>query len=79
MKRTKIPALLLSLLLSSQVFAGDKEKERELRQAAIIDDIEAMEQLLDEGVAVDAANIKGKTALMMAVENGNMDTIVLLL
>jgi len=35
--------------------------------------------MLDKGVPVDSANELGKNALMMAVENDNFDTVVLLL
>ncbi|HIE53972.1 MAG TPA: ankyrin repeat domain-containing protein, partial [Chromatiaceae bacterium] len=75
--------LLLGILLSLgpiAVLAADKaELGRELRLAAAIDDVETMEKLLDQGADVNAANKYGKTALMMAAENGNLAAVSLLL
>ena len=73
-------AFLLAALLACQLaFAGDTEREKELRIAASIGDTETVGQLLDQGVPVDTANQFGKTALMMAVEGDNLDTVALLL
>jgi ankyrin repeat protein len=67
-------SLLFTLLtISLSCLAADQaELNRELRNAASVDDDEALVLLLDAGADVDAANQFGKTALMNAVENGNI-------
>ena len=74
-------SLLFTLLaFSLTVVADDSERlNRDLRIAASIDDDEAIARLLDAGADVNAANQFGKTALMNAVENGNILTTSMLL
>ena len=72
--------LALSLSLSLSVFAENiQDLNKELRNAASVDDDEAITRLLDAGADVNAANQFGKTALMNAVENGNILTTSILL
>ena len=79
MKFNKIIALLMGVLLVSTAIAGDSEKEKEFRVAAGIGDVETLERLLDEGIPVDTANRFGVTALMMAIQNDNLEATALLL
>ncbi|MCG8125325.1 MAG: ankyrin repeat domain-containing protein, partial [Candidatus Thiodiazotropha taylori] len=79
MKTTRLLIATLTLLLTAQVMAGSAEDERELRLAADVGDVETVTKLLDKGVSPDSANKFGKNALMIAVENNNFETVVLLL
>ena len=72
--------LFVFLLLNIQsAFAAETDLNRELRLAAIIDDVDTVEKLLDAGANVNGPNQFGRTALMNAVENGNILTASVLL
>ncbi len=64
--------LIVLLMFSSLTLAGDltemnqAERNQELRWAASSDDAETIEQLLDAGASVSAANKFCKTSLMNA-------------
>ena len=75
----RILSLLFILIVSFSVVAADKELDKQLRLAAMIDDDQHLEQLLAQGADVNSANKFGKTALMFAVENGNLLTVSILL
>ena len=68
--------MLGCLLLSTSLMAADGKT---LRKAAASDDVQLVEAMLDAGVAVDDTNQFGRTALMNAVENGNILTASVLL
>jgi ankyrin repeat protein len=75
----KIVFLAVSLLAIPSTVIADNlaemnqaEINQELRWAATIDDAETINQLLDTGASVNAANKFGKTALMNAVESGSI-------
>jgi hypothetical protein len=81
-----VPTLTLALVLAAVAMPAwsdtqDDEQDagRDLRIAAMIDDTEAVATLLDQGADVNAASRFGKTALMFAVEGGNLQTAALLL
>ena len=74
MRSRFIATLVLALTLATSALAGDEEKEKELRLAAAIGDVETITALLDEGVDVNTANKFGKSALMVAIEGGDMET-----
>ena len=71
-------ALLLSMFVSP-VFAQDAKLGKDLREYAAVGDTDKIMQLLNRGVDVNTANRFGKSALMVATEEGNMETVVLLL
>lgn len=77
-----ISLVLLALPVSAVAgkAAGAEEAGKAFRLAAGAGDTKAVLQYLQtKKVEVDAANLFGKTALMMAVENGHFATIVALL
>ena len=75
---TALP-LLLALVAALPAQAADNSLGKEMRNAAAVGKTEEVMRYLDQGVPVDAANEFGKTALMMAVEGDNLETVALLL
>jgi hypothetical protein len=66
--------ILVALLLT--LLAPDREED--LREAARRGDLARVRSLLDEGVAVDAKNRYGATALFFAADKGNLPLVELL-
>ena len=79
MKKIVSLGLILGMLASNPVFADTRELEKEMRLAATIGDNETIEKLIESGADINSANSVGKTALMIAVEGDNLDSVVLLL
>lgn len=77
MKLKNSLALLLSLILSVQVFAQDTDKE--FWKAAKSNDLETLKKLLDEGVEVDIKTEYGATALMFAADKEHLEAVNFLL
>ncbi|HPB73785.1 MAG TPA: ankyrin repeat domain-containing protein, partial [Chromatiaceae bacterium] len=70
--------LLLALTAPLPLQAADS-LGKDMRNAAAVGNTEEVMRHLDAGVPVDAPNEFGKTALMMAVEGDNLETVALLL
>ena len=74
MKQIRVFAILFSLILTSSAWASENPKEAEYRLAASIGDIDTVTRLLDEGININSGNQFGVTALMMAIQNNNIET-----
>lgn len=74
MKRTLCSFLLAVVFAAAPAHALEPaqqaELNRQLREAATVDDVDTVRRLLGEGADVNGANEYGKTALMRAVESG---------
>ena len=66
--------LVIAFVLPPGIAAAENTAalDRALRIAASIDDDDALVALINQGANVNAANKYGKTALMNAIENGNI-------
>jgi len=53
--------------------------EEQMRQAALDGELEIVEELLDAGIAVNAIDKEGHTALMLAAFNGHSDILLALI
>ena len=83
MKRIIVSVLLAGALAAGPALALDPamqaELNRQLREAATVDDVDTVRRLLDEGAEVNGANEFGKTPLMRAVESGASKSAYVLL
>jgi len=83
MKRTLCSFLLAVVFAAAPAHALEPaqqaELNRQLREAATVDDVDTVRRLLGEGADVNGANEYGKTALMRAVESGASKSAYVLL
>ena len=82
--KNRLLCLLFALaFVTGPAFALDREVQaelnRQLREAATVDDVDTVRKLLGEGADVNGANEFGKTALMRAVESGASKSAYVLL
>ncbi len=79
--KSKPLILLITLCISFLALSAEATQEdlnRQLREVALIGDTDQIKVLLEKGADVDAANQFGKTALMLAVEEGNTASVEIL-